>query len=115
MNLWSKGLGRLVLDLCLSEHAETVAREDRVELRGTMGAPAYWNYAVQMQQEDALDLLLLKQPAAASFMVVTEGRGRLLRSALGEERRCRAQAGLVLASPVKNTLALVSERYRVCT
>jgi hypothetical protein len=84
MNLWSKGLGRLVLDLRLSERAETVAREDRVELRGTMGEPVYWNYAVQMQQEDVLDLLvLLKQPAAVSFMVGTRGRWRLLRSALG--------------------------------
>ncbi len=84
MNLWSKGLGRLVLDLRLSERAEMVAEDDRVEVRGTMGEPVYWNYAVRMQREDVLDLLvLLKQPAAVSFMVGTEGRGALLRSALG--------------------------------
>jgi len=84
MDLWSKGLGRLVLDLRLAERTETVAQEDRVELRGTMGKPVYWNYAVQMQQEDVLDLLgLLKQPPAVSFIVGTQGRGRLLRSALG--------------------------------
>ena len=84
MNLWSKGLGRLVLDLRLSERAEMVANEERVELRGTMGEPVYWNYAVRMQQEDLLDLLvLLKQKAAVDFMVAAEGRGRLLRSGLG--------------------------------
>lgn len=84
MNLWSKGLGRLVLDLRLSERAEMVANDDRVEVRGTMGEPVYWNYAVQMQQEDVLDLLvLLKQPAAVRFLVGSEGRGRLLVSALG--------------------------------
>jgi hypothetical protein len=84
MNLWSKGLGRLVLDLRLSERAEMVADDERVEVRGTMGDPVYWSYAIRMQQEDVLDLLvLLKQPAAVRFMVATEGRGRLLRSALG--------------------------------
>jgi hypothetical protein len=83
MKLWSKGLGRLVLDLRLAERTETVAQEDRVELRGTMGKPVYWSYAVRMQQDDMLDLLgLLKQPAAVSFMVGSEGRGTLLRSAL---------------------------------
>jgi hypothetical protein len=84
MNLWSKGLGRLVLSLRLSECGDVEVEEEALVLRGTMGEPVYWSYAVRMRESDVLDFLeLLEQPAAVRFMSTGERRWALLRTALG--------------------------------
>ena len=90
MDLWSKGLGRLVLAVRLSDRSEMRTEGDRVVLRGTMGAPVYWGYAVSMGGEDIVDFIeLLEQPAAVGFVVASRQRWNILASAL--------HAGLVFA------------------
>ena len=67
MNLWSKGLGRMVLDIRLSERSGMQAEPDRAVIRGAMGAPVFWDYAVRLSGEDVLDFLdLLRQPPVVS-------------------------------------------------
>lgn len=84
MNLWSKGLGRLVLRLRLSERADIEAEREALVLRGTMGEPVFWNYAVRMNERDVLDFLaLLEQPATIRYMSTSGQRWVLLRTALG--------------------------------
>lgn len=90
MDLWSKGLGRLVLAVRLSERNEMSTEGDRVVVRGTMGAPVYWGYAVTLREADITDLIaLLKQPAAVGFVLSSRRRWNILASAL--------HAGLVFA------------------
>lgn len=83
MILWSKGLGKLVLNMRLSERSSTDAKDEQLVIDGTMGAPTHWDYAVKMSEEDVLDFVeLLKQPAPVRFVVEGERRGALIRTAL---------------------------------
>ena len=83
MDLWSKGLGRLVLQIRLSERSEMVAEKERLAMRGTMGAPTFWDYAVNLQEDDVLEFVqLLKQPAPVRFLTNGSRRKAILRTAL---------------------------------
>ena len=83
MDLWSKGLGRLVLGVRLSERSAMGADADEAVIRGTMGAPVYWDYAVRLGADDVIDFTeLLKQPAAIGFVVTSRYRWQILASAL---------------------------------
>ena len=83
MDLWSKGLGRLVLQIRLSERSEMVPQKERLAMRGTMGAPTFWDYAVNLQEDDVLDFVhLLKQPAPVRFLTGGSKRAVILRTAL---------------------------------
>ncbi|MBW2275134.1 MAG: hypothetical protein JRG96_17845 [Deltaproteobacteria bacterium] len=83
MILWSKGLGKLVLNMRLSERSSTEDQGEKLVIDGTMGPPTHWDYAVKMNEEDVLDFVeLLKQPAPVRFLVEGERRGALIRTAL---------------------------------
>lgn len=83
MILWSKGLGRLVLNMTLAERSSTDQRDGNLVIDGTMGAPTHWDYAVTMTEEDVLDFIdLLKQPAPVSFLIEGEHPGAVVRTAL---------------------------------
>lgn len=83
MDLWSKGLGRLVLGVRLSERSELSADADETVIRGTMGAPVYWDYAVRLDSDDVIDFTdLLKQRATVGFLVTSRHRWQILGSAL---------------------------------
>ena len=83
MALWSKGLGRLVLTMRLSERETMQPEAGELVMRGTMGEPTYWNWAVNLGEEDVLDfLVLLRQPAVVGYMIRSPQPGRLLRTAL---------------------------------
>jgi hypothetical protein len=81
--LWSKGLGRLVLNLKLSERSSTTDRDGSLIIDGTMGPPTHWDYAVTMREDDVLDFVdLLKQPAPVRFLIEGEKPVTVLRTAL---------------------------------
>lgn len=83
MILWSKGLGKLVLNMRLSERSNVEDREEKLVIDGTMGPPTHWDYAVNMKEEDVLDFVeLLKQPAPVRFVVEGQRRGALISTAL---------------------------------
>ncbi len=83
MELWSKGLGRMVLGVRLSERTEMDIDGERAIIRGTMGSPGYWGYDIRLDHEDVGDFrVLLKQPAAVGFVVTSSHRWRILAAAL---------------------------------
>ena len=111
MNLWSKGLGRMVLGIRLSERSHMKAEPDQTVLSGTMGDPVYWDYEVGLGERDVVDFLdLLKQPAAVRFVVTSRQRGVLLRSALAAAVVfAAALAKRFVAGPRASRLELPSE------
>jgi hypothetical protein len=84
MDLWSKGLGRLVLTMRLNERDDEMAIEERdLVMRGTMGKPTYWDWAVNIGEVDVVDFLVfLRQPEPIRYMVASDRRWKMLRSAL---------------------------------
>jgi hypothetical protein len=79
MILWSKGLGKLVLSMRLSERSGMGTRGERVVIDGTMGSPTFWDYAVNLDEADVVDFIdLLKQPMPVRFLVTTPKRGSIL-------------------------------------
>ena len=85
MELWSKGLGRLVLGIRLSDRGAMEAEGgDHIDISGNMGAPVYWDYAVRLEGEDVVDFLdFLKKPAVVRFLIHSEHRWSILATALG--------------------------------
>lgn len=83
MILWSKGLGRLVLNMKLAERSAVDQRDGNLVIDGTMGPPTHWDYAVNMGEEDVLDFVeLLKQPAPVRFLIEGDNPGAVVRTAL---------------------------------
>jgi hypothetical protein len=79
MILWSKGLGKLVLSMRLAERSGMGTREERIVIDGTMGAPTFWDYAVNLDEADVVDFIdLLKQPMPVRFLVTTPKRTSIL-------------------------------------
>jgi hypothetical protein len=82
MILWSKGLGKLVLNMKLAERSSTEDRDGHLIIDGTMGPPTHWDYAVTMREGDVLDFIdLLKQPAPVRFLIEGEKPGAVVRTA----------------------------------
>jgi hypothetical protein len=83
MVLWSKGLGKLVLKLRLSERSGMSDRDGKLAIDGTMGPPTYWSYAVTLHEKDVVEFLgLLQKPAPVRFLVATPKRWAILKAAL---------------------------------
>lgn len=83
MDLWSKGLGRRVLSLSLSERESLTTDSQEFFISGVMHAPTYWDYRVTLDREDVTDFLaLLQRPDTVRFVAVDPERGRILRTAL---------------------------------
>jgi len=83
MDLWSKGLGRLVLTLRLSERTGLDVEQHDLVMKGTMGKPTYWDWAVNLDDDDVVDFLLfLQRPAPVRYIVESEQRWAMLRIAL---------------------------------
>lgn len=84
MDLWSKGLGKLVLTMRLNERDDEMAIENKnLVMRGTMGKPTFWDWSVNIEEEDVVDFLIfLRQPAPIQYMVSSEDRWAMLRTAL---------------------------------
>ena len=83
MILWSKGLGKLVLKLRLSERGAMRDADERLVVDGRLGAPTHWDYAIKLGEDDVLEFLeLLKQPTPTKFLVGARTSGRLVRTAL---------------------------------
>jgi len=83
MILWSKGLGRLVLSMRLSERSGMGVRDGHIVIDGTMGAPTFWDYAVNLGEDDVVDFIgLLSQPMPVRLLVKTPKRMSILAAAL---------------------------------
>lgn len=83
MDLWSKGLGKRVLSLALTERDSIVIDEDQLVIEGVMHAPTYWSYAVTLDRQDITEFLdLLQRPEAVRFVFEDEQRNQLLSAAL---------------------------------
>ncbi len=86
MDLWSKGLGRLVLTIRLEERSgmDVDAETQELVMSGTMGKPTYWDWSVNLDEEDVVDFLtFLKRPAPIRYMVQSPQRWEMLAAALG--------------------------------
>jgi hypothetical protein len=58
-------------------------REERIVVDGTMGAPTFWDYAVNLDETDVVDFIdLLKQPMPVRFLVSTPKRRSILWASL---------------------------------
>jgi hypothetical protein len=83
MILWSKGLGRLVLSMRLSERSGMGVRDEKLVIDGTMGSPTFWDYAVNLAEGDVVDFIgLLNQPMPVRLLVTTPKRMSILRASL---------------------------------
>ena len=83
MDLWSKGLGKRVLNLRLRERKALVERDGKLEIDGVMGAPVFWDYRVSLGERDVLDFLdFLKGPVPVQYLVGAEKRWMILATAL---------------------------------
>jgi hypothetical protein len=84
MDLWSKGLGRLVLTMRLNERDDEMVIEDQdLVMRGTMGKPTFWDWSVTIGEIDVVDFLIfLRQPEPIRYMVASDNRWSMLRVAL---------------------------------
>ena len=83
MILWSKGLGRLVLNMRISERSGMEAKGHHVVVDGTMGPPTFWDYSVNLEERDVVEFLeLLMQPALVRFLITTRERWRILGSSI---------------------------------
>ncbi len=98
MDLWSKGLGRLVLALRLSERADMDVEEGELVMRGTMGEPTYWDWAVNLDEADVVEFILfLRRRESIRFMVSDRlGRRMLVRAVRGAVIFGLRTAGLIL-------------------
>ena len=92
MVLWSKGLGKLVLKLRLSERSGMSDRDGKLAIDGTMGPPTFWDYAVTLQEKDVVDFIgLLQKPAPVRFLVAAPKRWAILEAALAGALTCRGR------------------------
>jgi hypothetical protein len=83
MDLWSKGLGRLVLTLRLSERKAMEVDEHELVMKGTMGKPTYWDWSVNLDDSDVVDFLVfLQRPAPVRYLVESDKRWQMLKIAL---------------------------------
>jgi hypothetical protein len=83
MILWSKGLGKLVLSMRLSERSGMGVRDKHIVIDGTMGSPTFWDYAVNLAEDDVVDFIgLLNQPMPVRLLVTTPKRMSILRASL---------------------------------
>ena len=83
MILWSKGLGKLVLSMRLSERSGMGVRDGSIVIDGTMGSPTFWDYAVNLSEDDVVDFIqLLNQPMPVRLLVTTPKRMSILWTSL---------------------------------
>ena len=83
MDLWSKGLGRRVLSLSLTERDAIEVGAEELVISGVMHAPTFWDYEVTLDRRDILEFLdLLQRPEVVRFIGSDERRGPLLVTAL---------------------------------
>jgi hypothetical protein len=83
MILWSKGLGKLVLGMRLEERSGMGVRDELIVIDGTMGAPTFWDYAVNLDDEDVVDFItFLSQPVPVRFLVSAPRRGEIFWASL---------------------------------
>lgn len=84
MDLWSKGLGRRVLSLSLTEREAVEVGDDEFVISGVMHAPTFWDYRVTFDRRDVVEFLdLMQRPDVVRLISVDEARGRIVRTALG--------------------------------
>lgn len=102
MDLWSKGLGRRVLNMRLDERTEMVPEDGELVIRGTMGAPTYWDYTVQLDEDDVSEFLeFLSRPASVKYILNAKSRWAILGAALSGAVlfAMRALVALVIPPP----------------
>lgn len=103
MELWSKGLGKRVLGLGLGERTSVAEIDDQLAIGGTMHAPTYWDYSVDLDGGDVVEFIgLLENPETVRFLANDKSLPRFLRTAL-------AGSAVFLARTVQMALSGPSE------
>jgi hypothetical protein len=71
-----------VLELRLSERDAMVVQDARLVMKGTMGKPTFWDWSVELDEQDVVDfVVLLSRPEVVRFLVDDPRRWQLLRTA----------------------------------
>jgi hypothetical protein len=77
MEFWSKGLGKRLIALTLTE-GEPLNSEGTLCLRGNMEEPVSWEYVMKLTEEDLVDFfMLLKDPSVADYIFDSDNRWKL--------------------------------------
>jgi len=68
MKFWSKGLGKLTVDLHLNK-GKVVRSSGMLYLQGDMEAPVDWEYIMPLDEGDIVDFMaLLRDPSLANYV-----------------------------------------------
>ena len=76
MDVWSKGLGTRTLNLRLEDTVTEILDDGSLRIKGVMGSPEYWNFAITMSEDDLIDFFKLvnKTPDCVDFLVHSKER-----------------------------------------
>jgi hypothetical protein len=76
MDVWSRGLGNRTLNLRLEETTTEILEDGSLKIKGIMGPPVYWNFAITMKKEDIVDFFKLvnRTPDCVDFLVHSKNR-----------------------------------------
>ncbi len=77
MNFWSTGTGENTLSLPLGD-AVASTKDNLLIFKGKMGAPVFWEYNINLSDEDFISFFLLaKNPNTVEFMLNSPNRIRV--------------------------------------
>lgn len=77
MNFWSTGTGQSTLSLPLGD-AVASTKDNLLIFKGKMGAPVFWEYNINLSDEDFISFFLLaKNPNTVEFMLNSKNRIRV--------------------------------------
>ena len=77
MNFWSTGTGQSTLSLPLGD-AEASTKDNLLIFKGKMGAPVFWDYTINLSDEDFISFFLLaKNHNTVEFMLNSKNRFRV--------------------------------------
>jgi hypothetical protein len=64
MKIWSKGLGKMTLDMDIGATTPSVER-DKLVLRGKIGPPVNWDFWIKMDDRDVSNIvrIAMKKPS----------------------------------------------------
>lgn len=79
MDVWSRGLGNRTLNLRLQNVNLEILEDGSLRIKGVMGPPVFWNFAVTMRKEDIAEFMNLinKTPDCVDFIVHSKEKYRI--------------------------------------
>ena len=85
MRVWSKGLGKMTLDMDLGSTTPSVER-DKLVLSGKIGPPVHWDFWIKIEPDDMSNMIriAMKKP---SFRFAFKSLPSMLKRKKKEEKK----------------------------